>query len=145
LTSSLLIPNCLRLRLRLVNKTVESTSLKTNAETVAIVAARAADDKQGSNILVLNVGDVLAITEMFVVVSASNSRQLRTIANEVTAKIREESDRPLLRSEGMAEQQWVLLDYGDVVVHIFSEDIREFYEIERLYQDVPVVDWQASA
>ena len=112
---------------------------------LAIVAARAADDKQGSNILVLNVGDVLAITEMFVVVSASNSRQLRTIANEVTAKIREESDRPLLRSEGMAEQQWALLDYGDVVVHIFSEDIREFYEIERLYQDVPVVDWQASA
>lgn len=124
---------------------MENTSLKTNAETVAIVAARAADDKQGSSILVLNVGDVLAITEMFVVVSASNSRQLRTIANEVTAKIREESDRPLLRSEGMAEQQWVLLDYGDVVVHIFSEDIREFYEIERLYQDVPVVDWQASA
>ena len=104
MTSSLLIPNYLPLRLRLVNKTVENTSLKTNAETVAIVAARAADDKQGSNILVLNVGDVLAITEMFVVVSASNSRQLRTIANEVTAKIREESDRPLLRSEGMAEQ-----------------------------------------
>jgi ribosome-associated protein len=128
-----------------VNNTLKSTLLKTDAETVAIVAARAADDKQGSNILVLNVGDVLAITEMFVVVSASNSRQLRTIANEVTAKIREESDRPLLRSEGMAEQQWVLLDYGDVVVHIFSEDIREFYEIERLYQDVPVVDWHATA
>lgn len=124
---------------------MKSTLLKTDAETVAIVAARAADDKQGSNILVLNVGDVLAITEMFVVVSASNSRQLRTIANEITAKIREESDRPLLRSEGMAEQQWVLLDYGDVVVHIFSEDIREFYEIERLYQDVPVVDWHATA
>jgi ribosome-associated protein len=128
-----------------VNKTLKNTLLKTDAETVAIVAARAADDKQGSNILVLNVGDILAITEMFVVVSASNSRQLRTIANEVTAKIREESDRPLLRSEGMAEQQWVLLDYGDVIVHIFSEDIREFYEIERLYQDVPVVDWHATA
>jgi ribosome-associated protein len=145
LTSSLQIPNYLRLPLRLVNNTLKSTLLKTDAETVAIVAARAADDKQGSNILVLNVGDVLAITEMFVVVSASNSRQLRTIANEVTAKIREESDRPLLRSEGMSEQQWVLLDYGDVVVHIFSEDIREFYEIERLYQDVPVVDWHATA
>ncbi len=145
MTSSLLIPNYLPLRLRLVNNTTKNTLLKTDAETVAIVAARAADDKQGSNVLVLNVGDVLAITEMFVVVSASNSRQLRTIANEVTAKIREESDRPLLRSEGMAEQQWVLLDYGDVVVHIFSEDIREFYEIERLYQDVPVVDWRATA
>ena len=115
---------------------------KTDAATVAVVAARAADENPGSNILVLEVGDVLAITEMFVVVSASNSRQLRTIANEITAKIREESDRPLIRSEGMSEQQWVLLDYGDVIVHIFSEDIREFYEIERLYQDVPIVDWQ---
>jgi len=124
-----------------VNKTMN----KTDAATVAVVAARAADDKQGSNIIVLDVGDILAITEMFVVVSASNSRQLRTIANEITAKIREESERPLLRSEGMSEQQWVLLDYGDVIVHIFSEDIREFYEIERLYQDVPVVDWQAIA
>jgi ribosome-associated protein len=118
---------------------------KTDAAVVAAIAARAADDKQGSNIIVLDVGDILAITEMFVVVSASNSRQLRTIANEITAKIREESDRLLLRSEGMSEQQWVLLDYGDVIVHIFSEEIREFYEIERLYQDVPVVDWRASA
>ena len=121
------------------------TTIKTDAAAVAAIAARAADEKQGSNIVVLNVGDILAITEMFVIVSASNSRQLRTIANEITAKIREESDRPLLRSEGMAEQQWVLLDYGDVVVHIFSEEIREFYEIERLYQDVPVVDWRAGA
>jgi ribosome-associated protein len=118
---------------------------KTDAAVVAAIAARAADDKQGSNIIVLDVGDILAITEMFVVVSASNSRQLRTIANEITAKIREESDRLLLRSEGMSEQQWVLLDYGDVIVHIFSDEIREFYEIERLYQDVPVVDWRASA
>ncbi len=124
-----------------MNKTMN----KTDAATVAVVAARAADEKQGSNIIVLDVGDILAITEMFVVVSASNSRQLRTIANEITAKIREESDRALLRSEGMSEQQWVLLDYGDVIVHIFSEEIREFYEIERLYQDVPVVDWRASA
>ena len=115
---------------------------KLDAESVAKIAARAADEKQGSNIVVLNVGEVLAITEMFVLVSASNSRQLRTIANEITAKIREETDRPLLRSEGMSEQQWVLLDYGDVIVHIFSEDIREFYEIERLYQDVPVIDWR---
>jgi ribosome-associated protein len=118
---------------------------KTDAAEVAVIAARAADEKQGSNIIVLNVGDILAITEMFVVVSASNSRQLRTIANEITAKIREESDRALLRSEGMSEQQWVLLDYGDVIVHIFSEDIREFYEIERLYQDVPVLDWQNAS
>ena len=128
-----------------MNKSGTKISAALDADSVARIAARAADEKQGSNIVVLNVGDILAITEMFVIVSASNSRQLRTIANEITAKIREESDRPLLRSEGMAEQQWVLLDYGDVVVHIFSEEIREFYEIERLYQDVPVVDWRAIA
>jgi len=128
-----------------VNNSVATKANKVDAQSVAFIAARAADDKQGSNIIVLNVGDVLAITEMFVIVSASNSRQLRTIANEITAKIREETDRPLLRSEGMAEQQWVLLDYGDVVVHIFSEDIREFYEIERLYQDVPSLDWRNSS
>ena len=127
-----------------MNNSTVAKAGKVDAQNVAVIAARAADDKQGSNIIVLNVGDVLAITEMFVIVSASNSRQLRTIANEITAKIREETDRPLLRSEGMAEQQWVLLDYGDVVVHIFSEDIREFYEIERLYQDVPRVDWESS-
>ena len=128
-----------------MNKSGTKISAALDADSVARIAARAADEKQGSNIVVLNVGDILAITEMFVIVSASNSRQLRTIANEITAKIREESDRPLLRSEGMAEQQWVLLDYVDVVVHIFSEEIREFYEIERLYQDVPVVDWRAIA
>lgn len=128
-----------------MNNSVATKANKVDAQSVAFIAARAADDKQGSNIIVLNVGDVLAITEMFVIVSASNSRQLRTIANEITAKIREETDRPLLRSEGMAEQQWVLLDYGDVVVHIFSEDIREFYEIERLYQDVPSLDWHNAS
>ena len=128
-----------------MNNSVATKASKVDALSVAFIAARAADDKQGSNIIVLNVGDVLAITEMFVIVSASNSRQLRTIANEITAKIREETDRPLLRSEGMAEQQWVLLDYGDVVVHIFSEDIREYYEIERLYQDVPSLDWRNAS
>ena len=128
-----------------MSKSVTKIASALDAESVAKIAARAADDKQGTNIVVLNVGDVLAITEMFVIVSASNSRQLRTIANEITAKIREESERPLLRSEGMAEQQWVLLDYGDVVVHIFSEEIREFYEIERLYQDVTVIDWRQDS
>ena len=128
-----------------MNKSGTKISAALDADSVARIAARAADEKQGSNIVVLNVGDILAITEMFVIVSASNSRQLRTIANEITAKIREESDRPLLRSEGLAEQQWVLLDYGDVVVHIFSEEIREFYEIERLYQDVPSLNWRNAS
>ena len=111
---------------------------------LARIAAQAADDKQGSDIVVLNVGDVLAITELFVVTSANNAPQVRTIANEISARIREQLGMSPLHSEGVGEQQWILLDYGDVVVHIFAEESRRFYEIERLYTDVPVVDWRAA-
>ena len=110
---------------------------------IALVAAKAADDKQGNETIVLNVENVLAITELFVITSANNSPQVRTIANEVSSRIREQLGLSPLHSEGMAEQQWILLDYGDVVVHIFSEPTRRYYEIERLYTDVPVVNWRA--
>jgi ribosome-associated protein len=110
---------------------------------LARLAAQAADDKQGSNTIVLNVGNVLAITELFVVTSASNTSQVRTIANEASSRIREQLGISPLHSEGISEQQWILLDYGDVVIHIFSEPTRQFYEIERLYTDVPVVNWRA--
>ena len=108
---------------------------------LAQVAARAADEKQGSNITVLDVGDVLAITELFVVATARNSRQVGAIQSEVSHKVREKLGRSPLRSEGTVEQQWVLIDYGDVVIHIFAQEARDFYEIERLYFDVPVVSW----
>ena len=111
---------------------------------LACIAAQAADDKQGSDIIVLNVGDVLAIAELFVITSASNLPQVRTIANEVSSRIREHLGISPLHSEGLGEQQWILLDYGDVVVHIFAEPTRQFYEIERLYADVPVIDWRAT-
>lgn len=110
---------------------------------IALVAAKAADDKQGNETIVLNVESVLAITELFVITSANNPPQVRTIANEVSSRIREQLGISPLHSEGLAEQQWILLDYGDVVVHIFSEPTRRYYEIERLYTDVPVVNWRA--
>ncbi len=108
---------------------------------LAVRCARAADDKQASDIMVLPVGDVLAITEYFVVASASNPRQVRAITDAVLVSVREQTGRGPLRSEGVGEQQWVLVDYGDVVVHVFSEEQRRFYEIERLYKDVQAVDW----
>ena len=108
---------------------------------LAVRCARAADDKQASDIVVLPVGDVLAITEYFVVASASNPRQVRAITDAVLVAVREQTGRGPLRSEGVGEQQWVLVDYGDVVVHVFSEEQRRFYEIERLYKDVQAVDW----
>jgi ribosome-associated protein len=109
---------------------------------LAVAAARTADDKQGRDIVVLDVGDVLAITEYFVVVDAPNRRLVKTIVDEVEETVRVHSGRSPLRVEGVGEQQWVLMDYGDVVVHVFLDEQRRFYEIERLYRDVPQVDWQ---
>lgn len=107
---------------------------------LARVAVDAAEDKQGHDTIVLDVGDVLAITQLFVVTSATNQRQLRAIAGEVSEKVRTLCDRSPEHTEGASDDQWILLDYGDVVVHVFAEETRRFYEIERLYRDVPVVD-----
>lgn len=108
---------------------------------LALAAARAADAKQGEETLVISVGAVLAITELFVVTSAKNRRLVRTLANEVEQSVRSATGRSPLRVEGLKELSWVLLDYGDVVVHVFSDDSRRFYEIERLYRDQPKIAW----
>lgn len=112
---------------------------------LACAAARAADDKKAEDTLVLEVGPLLAITDYFVITSASNRRLVRTVVDAVDDVVRETLGRSPLRVEGLAEQQWVLMDYGDVVVHVFSDEMRSYYEIERLYRDVPRVDWQDEA
>jgi ribosome-associated protein len=109
--------------------------------TLALLAARTADAKKGTDIIVLEVGEVLAIAGYFVVCSASNPRLVRSIADDIERAVKQELGRPPMRQEGRAEQQWILIDYGDVIVHVFHEEQREFYEIERLYLDVPRIDW----
>ena len=110
----------------------------------ARVAARAADDKQGRDTVILEVGAVLAITDFFVITSGTNSRQVRTIADAVEEKLKQHGRAPV-REEGRSDLTWVLLDYGDLVVHVFLEETRHFYDIERLYRDVPVLDWAEPA
>src|SRR3954454_22702852 len=112
---------------------------------LALVAARTADDKKGSEVVVFAVGDVLAITEYFVITSASNRRLVRTLVDEIEQAVRSAHGRSPLRTEGVGEQQWVLVDFGDVVVHVFTDEIRAYYEIERLYRDVPKIDWRTDA
>ncbi len=116
-----------------------------HAREVAITAARALEEKKGDDVVILAVGPVLAITELFVVASAANRRLVRTLAEEVEEQVFVFHDRKPVRTEGLAEQQWVLLDYGDVVVHVFSDEARRFYEIERLYRDVERVAWEHTA
>ena len=115
-----------------------------DTQALAVTAARAADDKQGSDIVVIDVGNVLPITSLFVVASASNSRLVRTIADAVTESVRNATGRSPVRTEGMAEAQWILVDYGDVVVHVFAEETRRYYEIERLYRDRPIIEWRPA-
>lgn len=118
--------------------------LTPDAKALALLAARTADAKQGVDTLVMCVGEVLSITEVFVVTSAPNRRLVRTIADEVEKVVKEQLGRSPIRVEGVREQQWVLIDYGDVVVHVFAEEVRRFYEIERLYRDVPTIAWHES-
>ena len=112
-----------------------------NTEHWAVEAARAADDKKGVDTVVLAVGSVLAITEHFVITHGTNSRQVRTIADEVEQRVSGAGGPKPIRIEGLDDLSWVLMDYGDFVVHVFSEDARHFYELERLWADVPKVDW----
>jgi ribosome-associated protein len=114
----------------------------------AVVAARAADDKQGVDIAVLDVGDIISITEAFVIVSASNTRQVRTIVDEVEAAVRAIGDDAAAspRSvEGLGDASWVLMDYRDVIVHVFLAETRAYYDLERLWADAPRIAWDAPA
>lgn len=108
----------------------------------ARVAARAADEKKGLDTVVLQVGEVLVITDFFVISSAPNSRQVRTIAEAVEANVKAAGGPSPLRIEGQKDLTWVLLDYGDMVVHVFNDETRRFYDLERLWRDVPRVPWR---
>ena len=119
----------------------DTTPIDISSLELATFIARVIDDKKGEETIILPVGDVLAVTEYFVVTSASNGRLVRAITDAVLGSVREATGRGPLRSEGTREQQWVLIDYGDVVVHIFVDEMRRFYEIERLYKDLTPTPW----
>ena len=108
-------------------------------------AARAADTKGGEDTVILEIGAVLAITDAFVVTSGRNHRQVQTIADEVEARLKAAGGPAPMRTEGRQEAEWVLLDYGDFVVHVFLDETRGFYDLERLWSDAPRVQWAAPA
>ncbi len=111
----------------------------------AVVAARVADEKKGLNPVVLDVGDLLAITDAFVIVSATNTRHVKTIVDEVERRIKESGGPSPRRVEGLSDSYWVLLDYGDFVVHVFLDETREFYDLERLWADAVRLEWAPTA
>ena len=112
-----------------------------SAEAVAMatVAAQAASAKLAEDIVVIDVSGQLVITDLFVIASAGNERQVGAIVDEVEEKMRLAGYNPA-RREGTREGRWVLLDYIDIVVHIQHTDERNFYALERLWRDCPIID-----
>lgn len=111
----------------------------TEPRNLAIHAARAAAEKQGRDILILDVGALISIVDHFVLVSGATDRQVKAIVDAVEEALRADGVRPL-RREGEQAMRWVLLDYGDIVVHVFHAEERAYYELERLWKDAPVID-----
>lgn len=109
------------------------------------VAAEAASDKRAQEIIAYDVSEQLVITEAFVLCSAPNDRQVRSIVDEIEDQLRLQAGAKPVRREGERDGRWVLLDYADIVVHIQHEEERGYYGLERLWKDCPEIELPASA
>lgn len=101
------------------------------------MAARAADAKLGQNTVVLAMGEFLGLTDAFVITSGTNSRQVRTIVEEVEHQVKQSEGRSPRATEGLRDLTWVLMDYGDFLVHVFVDEARRYYDLERLWGNAP--------
>jgi len=113
------------------------------SEQLAVEVARAADDKKAIDIRIMDMRESLGITDYFVICGGNTERQVRRIKDSIEEKLRKQGSRPV-RREGERFARWVLLDYLDFVVHIFREEERSYYDLEHLWQDVPLVEWRGD-
>ena len=111
----------------------------------AFIAAAAADDKLGSETVVLAMDEAIGVVDAFVVTSGRNVRQVRSLVEEIERQVKVQDGRSPVRVEGLRDATWVLMDYGDFIVHVFSEELRSFYDLEHLWSAAPRVRWQAEA
>jgi ribosome-associated protein len=112
------------------------------ATELAQVAARAASDKLATDIVLIDVSERLAITDVFVIATGNNERQVEAIVDEVEEKLRQAGVKPV-RREGRRDGRWVLLDYADIVVHVQHAEERVLYALERLWKDCPFIPVEA--
>ena len=108
------------------------------AREIALAAAQAAADKLATDVVLLDVSDRLVITDVFVIASAPNERQVESIVDAVEERLRRDGVKPL-RREGEREGRWVLLDFVEIVVHVQHSEERVFYALERLWKDSPII------
>ena len=110
-----------------------------------IEAAEAASSKKADRIVILDVSELLVITDHFLICSGNNERQVRTIADEVERRLLETRKVKPFRREGQREGRWILLDYVDFVVHVFGPEERDYYDLERLWADAPRIPFEEDS
>ena len=115
-----------------------------NAEEIACRCARAADSRKAENIVVLDVQGISMVTDFFVIVSGHAEPHLKAIRDEIEKQLKEGGANPR-RVDGIPHSHWVVMDYLDVLVHIFSKERRDFYCLEQLWGDARKVDWATAA
>lgn len=115
------------------------------AKECALIAARAADEKKATDIMVQEVKGLISVTDYFVIATATNSRQVESIIDEIEEQERKIAGVKPLHREGTADGLWALLDYGEFVVHVFQPETREYYRLEALWNDAPIIDLAKEA
>jgi ribosome-associated protein len=108
---------------------------------MAIEAARAASDIKANDVLILDMRKIFYLTDYFVICSGNSDRQVARIQREIEERLQAGGRKPF-RREGERYKRWIVLDYVDIVVHIFLQEEREYYDIERLWRDAPRVEWE---
>ena len=108
------------------------------------LAIQCADEKKAVNMIALDLREIASFTEFFVIASGTNPRQVQAIADEINEQLKKQLRRRPVRIEGYSSAEWVLLDYGDFVVHLFDKEARDFYDLERLWRDARRVDIPAG-
>lgn len=108
------------------------------------LAIMCAAEKKASNIRVLDLREIASFTEFFVIATGANQRQVQAITDEINEQLKKQLSAKAIRIEGYASGEWVLLDYGDFIVHVFDKDARDFYDLERLWLDAKKVEVPAD-
>lgn len=121
-----------------------TVTTKSDIEALVRIAAAAAAEKKATDVVAIYVGDTLVVTDYFLIATGANDRQVHAIADTIEDALREAGAKPIGR-EGQQELKWVLLDYGDFVVHVFQATERDFYRLEKLWSDAPALDLRLPA
>jgi ribosome-associated protein len=111
-------------------------AIKINSKTKAIKAAKASSDKKARDILILELKDLTVIADYFVICSGESTTQVKAIAEHIKEILKKDKVMPL-RIEGSEYARWILMDYGDAIIHVFEEETRRYYELEKLWLDAP--------